>query len=255
MSPAVKALLVQSAASLFWLTLAAPALAWQGIPLSPLRHALACGVVAALLGQAWNMPRWWLGINLAFLPAVALMQRASLASHWYLAGFGILLLVYWGVARTRVPLYLSSRAAWRAVSPLLPPNALFADLGSGLGGLNAYLSQRRRDCRFVGIEAAPLPFLYNRLRACASRGRHEVRWGSFWRADLRPFDVVYAYLSPVPMADLWAKACAEMRPGTLFISNTFAVPGVIPSATVELDDLHRSTLHLYRIGAVEETGP
>ncbi len=99
------------------------------------------------------------------------------------------------------------------------------------------------------MEIAPLPFLVSWLRMRLSKGRCEVRWGSLWRVDLQPFDVVYAYLSPVPMADLWRKIQREMRPGTLFISNTFEVPGVEPSEVVELDDLHQSRLYLYRLGA------
>ncbi|PWB56908.1 MAG: hypothetical protein C3F18_04775, partial [Nitrosomonadales bacterium] len=86
-----------------------------------------------------------------------------------------------------------------------------------------------------------------RMRLCPERC--EIRWGSLWHADLQPFDVVYAYLSPVPMADLWRKIQREMRPGTLFISNTFQVPGVEPDEVVQLDDLHQSRLYLYRLGA------
>ena len=41
-------------------------------------------------------------------------------------------------------------------------------------------------------------------------------------------DVVYAFLSPAPMPRLWEKVQREMRPGTLFISNRFIVPGVKP---------------------------
>jgi hypothetical protein len=38
-------------------------------------------------------------------------------------------------------------------------------------------------------------------------------------------NVVYAFLSPAPMAALWEKVRQEMPPGSLFISNSFAVPG------------------------------
>jgi hypothetical protein len=34
------------------------------------------------------------------------------------------------------------------------------------------------------------------------------------------------------MPSLWRKAQREMRPGTLFVSNSFTVPGVAPLKTI-----------------------
>lgn len=246
--PGLKSLLVQILVVVLWLMLGMPLLEQEGVFLPPLQHALCVGGLAAALGWVWLLPRWWLPINFLFVPALVAMHGLAFASHWYLAAFALLLLVYWSVARTRVPLYLSSRKAWQAVAERLPPAAMVVDLGSGLGGLLSFLAQQRPDGRYVGMEIAPLPFLVSWLRMRMSKRRCEVRWSSLWRTDLQPFDVVYAYLSPVPMADLWRKIQHEMRPGTLFISNTFQVPGVEPSEVVELDDLHQSRLYLYRLG-------
>jgi hypothetical protein len=49
------------------------------------------------------------------------------------------------------------------------------------------------------------------------------------------------------MAELWTKAEREMRPGSLFVSNTFAVPEHPPQETLTVEDLHRSTLYLWRM--------
>lgn len=251
MAPGLKSLLTQAAAVVLWLMLGAPLLDRAGMPLLPLQHAMCVGGIAAALGWAWQLPRWWLPINFLFVPGLMAMHRLAFAPHWYLAVFALLLLVYWSVARTRVPLYLSSRKAWQAVAERLPVGARVADLGSGLGGLLRFLAQQRPDGRYVGLEIAPLPFLVSWLRMRLGSERYEIRWGSLWHADLQPFDVVYAYLSPVPMADLWRKIQREMRPGTLFISNTFQVPGVEPGEVMQLDDLHQSRLYLYRVGACE----
>lgn len=40
---------------------------------------------------------------------------------------------------------------------------------------------------------------------------------------------------------------AEMRPGTVFISSTFAVPDQAPHEQLRMDDLHRSTLFVWRL--------
>lgn len=246
--PGMKLLLVQAAAVVLWLSLGAPLLERIGFAaLLPLQQALFAGGLAALLGLIWRLPLWWLPINFLFVPGLLLMQGLLLAPHWYLLFFVVLLLVYWSVGRTQVPLYLSSRRAWQAVADRIPPSARVADLGSGLGGLLHFLARNRPDGRYVGVEIAPLPFLYSRLRFQLDSKSCEVRWASFWRMDLHDFDVVYAYLSPVPMADLWRKVQREMCTGSLFISNTFQVPGVEPDEVVELDDLHRSRLYVYRL--------
>lgn len=245
--PGVKLLLLQSASAALWLMLAMPLLHSAGVFMPLWLHALGAGCIAASLGLAWRLPGWWLPINLLFIPALLAMWGLDLASSWYLAAFFLLFLVYGGVARSRVPLYLSSRKAWHAVAALMPENAAMVDLGSGLGGLLAFISRQRPEGRYVGVETAPLPFLLGWLRALLGGGHYSIRWNSLWKVDLRQFDVAYAYLSPVPMAALWCKVQSEMRPGALFVSNTFAVPNVEPSEVVQLDDLHHSRLYLYRL--------
>ena len=99
------------------------------------------------------------------------------------------------------------------------------------------------------METAPLPFLLSRLRILLRGYRNcSVSWGSLWDCDLAQYDVVFAYLSPVPMGRLWRKAQDEMRPGALFISNSFDVPEQPPLYTYSVDDLHHSTLYIWRMG-------
>ena len=50
------------------------------------------------------------------------------------------------------------------------------------------------------------------------------------------------------MDKLWQKASREMRPGTVFISNTFAVP---PQQTFTVDDLHHSTIYIWHMGSAD----
>jgi SAM-dependent methyltransferase len=137
----------------------------------------------------------------------------------------------------------------QALARLIPIDAgfEFVDLGCGLGGTLATLARLRPDGCFHGVEVAPLPFAVSALRALASGGQVQVRYGDFWKLDLAHYDVVYAFLSPVPMPRLWQKARAQMRPGTLLVSNSFEVPGVNPHATLRLDDRRGSALHVWRM--------
>ncbi|MDH5586413.1 MAG: hypothetical protein OEZ05_07260, partial [Nitrospirota bacterium] len=77
--------------------------------------------------------------------------------------------------------------------------------------------------------------------------KYSIQWGDFWKDDLAQYDVVYAYLSPVPMQRLWEKARQEMQPGSLLISNSFIIPGVLPEKSIQLNDFPGSTLYMWRI--------
>ena len=101
---------------------------------------------------------------------------------------------------------------------------------------------------FAGVENAPLTWLAGRLRSLG-QGNLAWRWGDLWHADLAGYGVVYAFLSPAPMAALWDKVRAEMRPGTLFISNSFAVPDAAPGRVVEIPGTPPRRLYLYEIAA------
>lgn len=205
-----------------------------------LLHSLGATALAAALRLPW----WWLPIQFLFAPALILVATLDIASEWFLAGFVLLTLIYWSTWRTRVPLYLSGPPVWQAIEARLPTAGQVLDLGAGLGGPLLYLARRRPDLQFEGIEAAPLPWLASRLRA---RGIANLRLsrGSFWHHDLRPYDLVFAYLSPAAMPRLWHKVRAEMRPGSLFISVEFPVPGVAPDEIIETGG--RQRLYLWRL--------
>lgn len=250
--PPVAAFLLQGAGCLA--ALACTALARQaGYTIALVPFAFLSGLIAALFSRASGLPVWWLPIQIFFLPGLVWALSFDLPPNAFLAAFLLMLTIYWGAFRTQVPLYLSSHKAWQALETLLPAasaekNFTFMDLGSGMGGVLAHLAKARPDGRFHGVESAPLPFLASWLRIGLGGYRNcQVKWGSLWSLDLSRYDVVYAYLSPVPMDRLWLKAKNEMRPGTLFVSNTFAVPDHPPHDTIALDDLHRSTLHIWRM--------
>lgn len=253
--PAIIALLLQIAAFM----LAAASVHIASLQLSPATFAMLCGLLAALLGHFAGLARWWLPIQFLFIPAAGLVLTFDIPPAFFLAGFLTLLVVYWSTFRTQVPLYLSSNKVWEALEIFLPspplggekngePNFRFIDLGSGLGGVLLHLASARPDGHYCGVESAPLPFLWSWLRIRLGGHRNcDVRWGSLWNCDLAHYDVVFAYLSPVPMERLWHKARTEMRPGTTFISSTFAVPEQTPHQVLQVDDLHQSTLLAWRM--------
>ena len=245
--PALKALAAQL---LGWL--AVLGLLWSGILPAPslLAIALLQGGFAAAASLALGSARWWLPIHGAFSPALVLGSGLHVAPAWFLAGFLLLALVYWSSFRTQVPLYLSNRTTMRALEALLPPGRpqSVADLGCGTGSLLAHLARARPDCRFDGVEAAPLPWLAAYLMT-RKLPNCRVSRSDFWQRSLKDHDMVYVFLSPVPMPRLWKKALAEMRPGSLLVSNSFPVPGVDADQVLTLPDRRATRLYLYRMPA------
>lgn len=238
MRPALAALLIQcgAAAAAFALvraSAASPALWW------PLQAGLAAGASVAT-----RQPRWWWLIHLAFMPAAALALRLGWPPWLYLCAFVLAWLLFGRIDRSRVPLYLSNRLALDALLQRVPPGGRVLDLGAGTGTVLAYLA-RRPGIVVEGVEHAWLPWLLARLRLLRRDAR--VWRGDLMRWPLAGYDVVYAFLSPAAMPSLWRKAKAEMRPGSLFVSNSFPVPDVDADEIIELDDWKGARLYLWRM--------
>ncbi|WP_282609048.1 class I SAM-dependent methyltransferase [Pelagibius sp. Alg239-R121] len=222
----------------------------------PLPALLAVqGVIAAGLGQVMGLARWWLPINLVIPAAVALALSLNLPSWVYPVVFIALALVFWNSADDRVPLYLTNRTTWRTLQDLITRESTrkgndfkATDVGCGLGGALLYLARQCPEASFVGIESAPLPFAIARLRvALSGLSNLSIRYGDLWKQDLADYDLVYCFLSPEPMPRIYEKARAEMQTGSLLISNSFAVPEVLPEATLEVEDRRETRLLLYRL--------
>ncbi len=216
--------------------------------------ALAClqGVFAALTAALMRADRWWLPLHLVFLPAVLLASGLGLPRWVWAVAFGLLALIYWTTFRTQVPLFLSNRRTVTALAEALPAGPLrVLDIGSGTGSFVRAFARLRPESQVDGIEAAPGPAALASWLARRSPNARLVR-GDIFAADWSGYDVVYAFLSPVPMADVWEKARTEMRPGSVLISNSFAVPDVEYSGILQVDDRRKTRLYCYTLGAVKE---
>jgi hypothetical protein len=247
--PALLALLAQFLA-LAGMALLLLALAWAGGWRPTLwQAALAQGLLAAALGHWLGLRRWWLPLNLAFVPGLLALQSREWPAWWFLAAFLLLLLINWNSFRERVPLYLSGARTRQRLSERLaglPADFRFVDLGCGLAGTLAQLARDYPAARLSGVETAPLVFLLAWLR-CLLYRNCRVRYRSLWLEDLSAYDAVYCFLSPAPMAELWDKARREMRPGSLLISNSFEIPGAAPAEIIELHDWRASRLLLWHL--------
>jgi hypothetical protein len=241
-SPLLVALAAQS---IGWLL--AFAAARLGLVAGPWSFLALQAVAAAGMATLLHNPWWWLALHLVFSPALVALHGLGLAPGWYLAAFFVLALVFGNPVRTRVPLFLSHRATIEALAPLLPRDRpfRFLDVGSGTGRVVVALARAFPQGEFTGVEQAILPHLIARWRGRGLPNLHLRRADAFalpWTG----YDVLYAFLSPVPMPDLWRKACAELPPGALVCSNEFPIPGIEPQARVLPQGTTRP-LWLYRV--------
>jgi hypothetical protein len=237
-APAVQALLLQCAALCSVLLIAFVLEAIFNWSLNILLAALMQGTIAAALSFWRRQASWWLAIQLLFPIVLILALSLQLPSSLFLGAFLVFLLLYWSTFRTQVPFYPSRLSTWQKVENLLPSdgNVRLIDIGSGLGGLPLYLAKRHPAGKFCGIEIAPLPWLFSLLRAYLARSPAIFDRGNYRLLNFANYDVVFAYLSPVAMPDLWEKASAEMRPGSMLFSYEFPVPGAPASIVIPAVD-------------------
>ncbi|WP_227816700.1 class I SAM-dependent methyltransferase [Nitrogeniibacter aestuarii] len=221
---------------------------YLGVPLRGVALALTQAVAAAGLAHVLRSERWWRWVHLAFTPLIWAASQFNVAPGWYLAAFAVLAVFYWSSFRTRVPLFLSNRPTLNALAKLLPTHSIhFLDAGAGTGTVLRPLARQRPESSFVGFEAAPGPWLIGYL---LNRRQANLLWrrGDFWQHDWSMYDVVYVFLSPVPMADVWGKAQRELRPDALLISNSFPVPDVEPDRVIDPESDGARPLYVYHPG-------
>lgn len=213
-------------------------------PLGDLAAAFLAGTIAALLASLLQDGRWWVLIHAAFFPALILLLRLPVPPYVYFLLFASIWLVSGQALRQRVPLYATGRGALCALARCLPVRAKVLDVGAGTGTVLIALSRDRPDLTLAGAELAWGPWLVGFLRL-----PQQVQWlhCDYRELDFSTFDCVYAFLSPEPMPELWNKARQEMHAGSLFISNSFPVPGVPPDELIDYGDWKGGQLMLWRM--------
>lgn len=239
---------LQFAAVFAVLGVAWPYYFFLGKPLPWLEVSVLIGGVALLFASLTRQFWWWKAIHAVFAPALYVSSKLQIPPEWYLLAFMILFLFYRGALSGQIPLYFSNRRSAAALVRFFsnkPPTRII-DLGAGIGSVVCPLARALKNAQVTGVENAHLPWLIGRLRTSRLTN---CRWllRDFWKEPLADYDVVYAFLSPAPMSALWVKINAEMRPGSLFISNSFPVPEQDASFVIEVADARNTRLFCYRV--------
>ncbi len=212
--------------------------------------AFFSGIAAVIIGRVMRLGTAWLVLCALATPALVLVPVYQPPLWIFPAIVLVLAGFYINGVREQVPLYLSNTKTRHTVAALFERAGgnTFIDLGCGLGGIVGAVAAAHPAARVTGVETAPLSFLVSWLRIGVFGHRNaDIRYESIWNTDVRDADVVYAFLSPAPMTRLYEKLKSEMKPGALFISNSFAVPGGEPDEVIQVDDSRQTQLLIWRM--------
>jgi len=163
--------------------------------------------------------RLWLAAGFP-LSVLALGQGAGMAPGWWLLPLAILLLAYPLRAWRDAPVFPTPRGALAELArhaPLRSPTGRVHDAGCGLGDGLIALHAAYPQAQLSGVEWSRLWCLVAAWR-CRYAG---VRRGDMWAQSWADCELVYLFQRPETMPRAWAKACAEMRPGTWLASLEF----------------------------------
>ncbi|MBT6220781.1 MAG: SAM-dependent methyltransferase [Rhodospirillaceae bacterium] len=159
-------------------------------------------------------------------------------------------LIFIYALRTGISPMPSSAKVRRTMFDMLPDHleGTVFELGSGWGTLALPLARRYPNCPVRGYEISPLPWLYSWFRGRRA-GQSNLKFlrRDYLSADLSSAAMVVVYIHADGMAKLKPKFEAELKPGTLVLSNFFQVRSWTPVQEITADDLHRSKVYLYQI--------
>ncbi len=151
----------------------------------------------------------------------------------------------------------TSTKVLRVMLDVLPDDfeGTILELGSGWGTLAFALARRFPRCPVLAFEISPLPWLFSCARQLLAPAPNlSIRRSIFQRAPLMEARLVVCYLNTRAMTNLKPRFEAELQPGCLVLSNTFAVAGWQPVSVLIADDLFSTRIYLYRVSVplVEE---
>ncbi len=154
----------------------------------------------------------------------------------------------------RVPFVPSSRKATDEMIKLanLKKGDVVYDLGCGDGRLlfaaEKFAAKQKTKIQTAGYELAPFPYLLARIKKWLFRSNIQLYLKNFFKGNFKNADVIFCYLGPEVMTQLFPKFKKECRKGTRIFSNTFRMQNMEPTKTWPRNKAkHLPSIYLYQI--------
>ena len=163
---------------------------------------------------------------------------------------GLLSIVFYTIRYGISPMPSSAKAKSRMLESIpLDTKGIIYELGSGWGSIALPLSSRFPNCIIRAYEISPIPWLVSvTINYLFNSNKNLIiHRKDFYNCSLQDASVVVCYLYPGAMNKLKFKFETELKPGTIIISNTFAIPGWTPNSVYELNDIYKTKIYLYKL--------
>lgn len=154
-------------------------------------------------------------------------------------------MLYWTIRNGISPMP-TARKVRRALFEHMPEGmrGTIAELGSGWGTLALPIAQKYPHSSVIGYETNPIAYLFSTL-FCRCPNLHFER-RDFFTVPLEGVSCIVCYLYPGAMQALADKCRRELQPGAYIISHTFALPGFVAEKVIEVPDLYKTRIYIYR---------
>lgn len=157
--------------------------------------------------------------------------------------------VFWSIRNGISPMPTSPKVK-KALLDAIPKDikGTIYELGSGWGTLAIPLADQFSQCQVIGLETSPVPFLIAKGWQAIRRSKNlRIVRQDFYKTPLNDASLVVCYLYPGAMKILRGKFESELKPGVTVISNTFSILGWKPEAVIEVNDIYRTKLYVYKM--------
>ena len=184
------------------------------------------GLIAGFVSYLIRLPIWWQRINALFGVALFVFYSNHLPSWVYLVALLVLVSFFWNTLVTRVPYYPSRLEVWQSIENLVPEKSpvKILEIGSGLGGFTRYMAKRIDQAECVGLETAPIPWLFSNILAILELAKCTFKRKNYLSVNFAEYDFIYAFLSPAAMPRLYEKCQNELKHPSKIVSYMFAWP-------------------------------
>lgn len=120
------------------------------------------------------------------------------------------------------------------------------ELGSGWGGLALKIAKKCPKSQVFAYDNALIPWLFSKgVEKFYPLPNLIFSRENFIKVSLNEAQVIICYLYPAIMVQLKKKFIEELKPGTLIISHTFAIPNWSPTDVYSLNDLYKTPIYVY----------
>jgi hypothetical protein len=124
----------------------------------------------------------------------------------------------------------------RILKELNPPdNAVFYSLGYGRSGFLPLAKKRWPQNEFVGVDEGFISFWVSKLQALLKKEKIKILHSDYYKTDLRRANVIYCYLAPEELREMYRKLKVEPRVDAIIISVGFVIPYFDPIKTIKTE--------------------